>query len=957
MVMSVLNFEKHVSIHELCVCSVCDKLISTRQRRDHYNQHDYEVCSFCIEPLERSALKNHVLAFHCCPICENEYAKVLPHLAQAHEWQFCDYCNEATIHEHVRDANYHSSVSCPLCSRTIDFESIEPHLATHNWQACRECNSNEDDFLEHVGKYHPAKPCPICGRLMIETGRVLHLYVEHELQRCPSCPIEGIDDDHVQNDHQWKECQICFQQLQEERLSDHLYSIHSWSKCNICGLPAADAEEHNHRLRQCPECSLDIAEEQFFAHLSTQHRHKQCPFCEDTGTIEELRHHIQEFHNQTEKCAVCGIYETTTGLSHHLLTEHLWQRCEFCGEIHSELAVGEHIQQHDPQQCPDCHLLQPASSMNSHRITAHSYETCPFCHVLSQEVQDHIFTYHRLPDVPIASDDPERGNEYRAKTLESRLLERLQSLVDRIQSIQQTNYPPGLQEIFHESQEILDQSQGVITRLQHSASNEPIVVETEDLPISQSPARTVNRTVDLAPPGEESSQRRARSTRRGIMEEPQDLQPTANSKKRRATTTNLRSKRPKKSNPSPDIFSMQSLLKALEDKEILLAFFQVVRTMKAGLSWKEYSQIQNENRLHRVSRFGALSDTFEHKSHVTRLLKELGLVLMAGELDSTKDQNARLRADPDEIQKILSFQGRNCNPKNRQRLNDQIRRGRKLRDICEPYPGLLCFICLDNRFEKYISQSTAQMQPLLPAFHEQLSKHKPQLEGAGQFLTSIQNGDFKEYVFENWREDELQEVTDLGILQNLLRPFRVVEENIHLPSQSLPRKASIRRPDSIPSIERQCDLCDHCTVERLCHCISTCFASEPEIADCGALGRGLKAVGPDTVYPKDTRIGQITGRFELPGRYQDGWALEITIPYTMKAIHLYTREEGNLFRLINHSCRPSADLVLEKISGKWRAIVKAKRDIFCDEAITIDWGLQSLPANTLCLCESCSYVL
>lgn len=98
-------------------------------------------------------------------------------------------------------------------------------------------------------------------------------------------------------------------------------------------------------------------------------------------------------------------------------------------------------------------------------------------------------------------------------------------------------------------------------------------------------------------------------------------------------------------------------------------------------------QVSAQDSLKRASRFSETSNHFGRKKVTSSLFKELGLVLMAKELDSTKESCLRQRVDPEEISKILEHQKCAVTRENRRKLRAQVNRGRKLRKICGPFPG------------------------------------------------------------------------------------------------------------------------------------------------------------------------------------------------------------------------------------------------------------------------------
>lgn len=111
-------------------------------------------------------------------------------------------------------------------------------------------------------------------------------------------------------------------------------------------------------------------------------------------------------------------------------------------------------------------------------------------------------------------------------------------------------------------------------------------------------------------------------------------------------------------------------------------------------------------------------------------------------------------------------------------------------------------------------------------------------------------------------------------------------------------------------------------------------------------------------------LGELTGVLEPLGKYKsDTWTLEmvreeltdlcdldILNPTEKPTIcQIRCADKGHYLRLANCACRPSAILVGMCISGRYRWVAKAARDILHGEEITINYGKRSLRGKS-CLC-------
>ncbi len=102
-------------------------------------------------------------------------------------------------------------------------------------------------------------------------------------------------------------------------------------------------------------------------------------------------------------------------------------------------------------------------------------------------------------------------------------------------------------------------------------------------------------------------------------------------------------------------------------------------------------------------------------------------------------------------------------------------------------------------------------------------------------------------------------------------------------------------------------------------------------------------------------IGQLTAELVPSGKF-DKCALELKRPDIDAFVcQMYYGEGGNRFRLVNHSgprSNPPAEFVVMQVSGRYRMMVREKRDVRDVEEITAFCG-QDFIKKGECLCEAC----
>jgi hypothetical protein len=130
----------------------------------------------------------------------------------------------------------------------------------------------------------------------------------------------------------------------------------------------------------------------------------------------------------------------------------------------------------------------------------------------------------------------------------------------------------------------------------------------------------------------------------------------------------------------------------------------------------------------------------------------------------------------------------------------------------------------------------------------------------------------------------------------------------------------------------QCQLCD----ESGCDCISSVLPGRiPHPTGVDGRGQGVRAIGfeGEIVYRKEQVLGELLGKLVPLDTHHDGWAMELE-----PIAQIYTKDMGNWVRKVNHSCRPSAEFRVMKISGSWRQMLVAITDIPHNGEITTGCG-------------------
>ncbi len=298
------------------------------------------------------------------------------------------------------------------------------------------------------------------------------------------------------------------------------------------------------------------------------------------------------------------------------------------------------------------------------------------------------------------------------------------------------------------------------------------------------------------------------------------------------------------------------------------------------------------------------------------------------------------------------------------------RKGTMWRRLCGSYSGLLCFIPLLRYQIKGVSEQSllAFKEVDFEYFHSRLDDpYVRSLCSAGAaFQTSLsydaEDVGFKfegEKIASNLSRDQLAEI---------IQPVKVPEENDvrweeypnwpHPPDvpQEVPWPMA---PDLILD-DKPCDFCDAVS----CDCVKNVSRMKPRIMDRGRKGRGLIAIAdkPDTVACKmNERIGYLIGYFtpiDTPVDKPDkGMIYEVVREDIGPICQLNCQEIGTLMRYVNNDCKSAnARFETKKVSGKYRVILVADKDIWHGDEITVKYGgkFWGGAKGEKCLCRSCN---
>ncbi|KAK4211814.1 hypothetical protein QBC37DRAFT_289433 [Rhypophila decipiens] len=303
---------------------------------------------------------------------------------------------------------------------------------------------------------------------------------------------------------------------------------------------------------------------------------------------------------------------------------------------------------------------------------------------------------------------------------------------------------------------------------------------------------------------------------------------------------------------------------------------------------------------------------------------------------------------PSEVHTTRLLSGLGWPESERYKLYDYLREGKCWKAICGDYEGVLCLMAPDIPDTRFTE--LALYQSRIATFHSQLDiPFVRRLCEMGKILEKAIWSDFELPEF-MWEAALDTDYASLHEVFPLLGRFKSIRQNqfdrgkYHWTKPLCWNWAWPVDPTSLsPRDKRFCDQCNITTArgsKNPCRCFEIHVPSIPRISDDGTKGEGIRSLG---AYKAGNLLGELVGVLVPLGTYSD--TTEWTILFRRPDLddnpvaEIYTREMGNWIRKVNHSStQPSCAFKVMKISGKWRQMLVALRDIRDGEEITAKYG-------------------
>ncbi|KAH6855253.1 hypothetical protein B0I37DRAFT_52218 [Chaetomium sp. MPI-CAGE-AT-0009] len=270
----------------------------------------------------------------------------------------------------------------------------------------------------------------------------------------------------------------------------------------------------------------------------------------------------------------------------------------------------------------------------------------------------------------------------------------------------------------------------------------------------------------------------------------------------------------------------------------------------------------------------------------------------------------------------------------RAQLHDYLREGKCWATICGEYDGLLCLIDADSD-----CLDLALFKDEVARFHAELNiDFVRRLCGAGAILQKSvwECLELPEFIWESTTTTWLP----VDRISPLLVPFRLLKGNhydehkgFHWPRPTRWNWHWPTDPSIVMPGDAFCSLCP----QSYCRCAEINVPEIPRISDDGSKGSGVRSVGPHRAH---VILGELVGELVPLGSSAPGWSMVLCRPdlEDEAVAEICPARMGNWVRKVKHSTNPSAAFKAMKITGRWRQMLVALRDISDGEEITAKYG-------------------
>ncbi|KAF3768291.1 hypothetical protein M406DRAFT_75468 [Cryphonectria parasitica EP155] len=321
-----------------------------------------------------------------------------------------------------------------------------------------------------------------------------------------------------------------------------------------------------------------------------------------------------------------------------------------------------------------------------------------------------------------------------------------------------------------------------------------------------------------------------------------------------------------------------------------------------------------------------------------KVITHLNQYLFAAEIEKSRDGSYRVRSNVKE--KVIQNSGLTVS-----QYDYHLRLGKIWRGICRGFEGMLCFILSDkhNPFQVSPAMYRNMDSQELRLFHSLLDDdYTRAICIAGKaFQQSFVTHD----AYFAWETKELSkplyELPEDDML-SLIQPVPSLMKDYYCAMEF----SDWPDPTLLAPTEKQCDYCTSSS----CNCYSSVPDAKPRIMVYPGKRLGLQAISAEpraTIYRRHDLIGFITSKLVPPNSLNNNRVVDFY------KCQIDCRNEGNVFRLLNHTCAKHAVacLTAKRLSSRYRLAVIAYKNINNSAEITISYQPER-PIYTYEICES-----
>ncbi len=376
------------------VCHFCpEELPDVKSYKDHLVVHRQHAvtCGMCnMQFINKDALVNHLLNNQCskvvkCILCSKLFTDITlyeEHMAVVHNKQIDGRPSGVDKMESPDIGNAYA-----IAIKSISQTNTDSAIKVENLNLDKVVNPEKRKLgksYDDVGSEDTKSGKPSKKTRSLSNGRQQLLVCPYNCSSARRTPSEL--SRHMRKRHtdcKDVRCAFCDTTIRKSQIRNHLLGVHTSIKCALCD--STFSGEY---------CQGDI---ELKTHIQNSHDISvQCPLCGEMKNGQEMEPHLKDVHHLKSigNCPVCS--ESKTGLIQHISGKHTNTSCTLCEKtVTGVKSFIDHIVTHQSRLCKICDVSIERTSptnitwrchVDKHESQCMKIIKCYFCSELFTDV-------------------------------------------------------------------------------------------------------------------------------------------------------------------------------------------------------------------------------------------------------------------------------------------------------------------------------------------------------------------------------------------------------------------------------------------------------------------------------------------------------------------------------------------------------------------------------------------